>query len=654
MSMIPFLGEWAVRSSVLIAAGALLLRLLRVKNPSLRLTAWTAILAGSLAIPLLATALPKVPVAIMRALVQPTAIAPAGTTRKPESELLPPVAEYSTVPASRRPRGDKPFEWVRAAALVYAFAAGALLLRLFVGLYLSLAMLRRARPTGIAAEGIDIRESDDIASPVTAGIFRPIMLLPPDWRKWDAAKLAAIVAHERSHVRRRDPVVQFVSAIHRSLLWVSPFSWFLHRSIIRTAEEVSDDDAVAVICDRVSYAEILLEFTQRSLCQRKWMVVQMARYDRPEKRIRRVLNSASGARRITRWGVTAVLAIASPLAYVVAAAHPQVSSQPTPLPVPVAAASTLAPQQPAAAEPSPGPKPTPVQAAPPAAPSQEKPPSFDAASVKPFQPDSVAGELGKKSGGGGPGTSDPGRIHYQAIRVKDLILRAYDVKDFQIVGPDWLNGGDSTRYRVDATMPPDTTPEQFRAMLRSLLADRFKLAVHKETRDLPFYSLVVSKSGLKIKESAAAPAAVPGAPALPPGGRNSDKFDAYGFPIRSFPPEGGIGGWLINGRGQVFGVRRTMQQLADELVIHVGNTPVTNDTGLTGKYNFTLTYSRPRIDVTQVGPEPDWAMNPPEGPEPLGDIFGSIQTELGLKLEPKKGPRDVIVIDHIEKKPTDN
>jgi beta-lactamase regulating signal transducer with metallopeptidase domain len=201
------------------------------------------------------------------------------------------------------------------------------------------------------------------------------MLLPPDWRKWDAAKLAAIVAHERSHVRRRDPVVQFVSAIHRSLLWVSPFSWFLHRSIIRTAEEVSDDDAVAVICDRVSYAEILLEFTQRRLCQRKWMVVQMARYDRPEKRIRRVLNSASGARRITRWGVTAVLAIASPLAYVVAAAHPQVSSQPTPLPVPVAAASTLAPQQPAAAEPSPGPKPTPVQAAPPAAPSQEKPPS---------------------------------------------------------------------------------------------------------------------------------------------------------------------------------------------------------------------------------------------------------------------------------------
>ena len=142
------------------------------------------------------------------------------------------------------------------------------------------------------------------------------------------------------------------------------------------------------------------------------MVVQMARYDRPEKRIRRVLNSASGARRVTRWGVTAVLAIASPLAYVVAAAHPQVS-QPTPLPVAVAAAPALAPQQPAAAvaravpepesraaEPAPGPEPTPVQVAPPAAPSQQEPPSFDAASVKPFQPDSVAGEGEKKSGCG--------------------------------------------------------------------------------------------------------------------------------------------------------------------------------------------------------------------------------------------------------------
>ena len=60
------------------------------------------------------------------------------------------------------------------------------------------------------------------------------------------------------------------------------------------------------------------------------------------------------------------------------------------------------------------------------------------------------------------------------------------------------------------------------------------------------------------------------------------------------------------------------------------------------------------MDVTPAGQEPDWVMNPPEGPEPLGDIFGSIQTELGLKLQPKKGPRDVIVIDHIEKKPTDN
>jgi uncharacterized protein (TIGR03435 family) len=294
-----------------------------------------------------------------------------------------------------------------------------------------------------------------------------------------------------------------------------------------------------------------------------------------------------------------------------------------------------------------------VQAAPPAVPSQEKPLTFDAASVKPFTPASATGGRGKSGGGpGGPGTSDPSRIHYPAVRLKDLILRAYDVKDFQIVGPDWLNATDeSARFAVDATMPPDTTSEQLRAMLRNLLAERFKLAVHRETRELPVYSLVVSKGGLKIKESA--PTAGPGAPDLPPGGRNSGKFDPYGFPIRNLPPEGGIGSWFINGRCQLFGERRTMQELADGLVNHL-RTPVTNDTGLTGKYDFTLTYSRPRFDGIPVGPVEDWVMNPPEAPEPLGDIFESIQTELGLKLEAKKGPRDVFVIDHIEKKPTEN
>src|SRR5579863_1961855 len=108
--------------------------------------------------------------------------------------------------------------------------------------------------------------------------------------------------------------------------------------------------------------------------------------------------------------------------------------------------------------------------------AQQKPLTFDVASVKPFSPASAGG--GRKGGGGrtGPGTADPGRIHYGAIRLKDLVINAYGVKDFQIVGPDWLNDdSETTRFTIDATMPPDTTKEQLRLMLQSLLADRFKL-----------------------------------------------------------------------------------------------------------------------------------------------------------------------------------
>jgi uncharacterized protein (TIGR03435 family) len=653
MNLFLFLVEWLVRSSVLILAGAIVLWLLRVKSPSARLAAWTFLLGASLAVPLLRSALPQLPLTVRR-----TAAPVAAAAVSPTEPAL--ATSDDSASAALTPRMvAEPFDWMGFAVLWYTLVAALLLARLLIGLALSFSVIRRSRATGIASNGVQARESDGVLSPVTAGVFWPVILLPTDWRDWPSAKLAAVLAHECSHMRRRDSGVQFLSAIHRSLLWASPASWILDRGLVRAAEELSDDDAISAIGDRILYAELLLEFSQRASGQSNWVMVPMARQQRPEKRIRRVLNSNAIPRRLTRWSVTVTLALGAPLTYLAAAVHPQGVPQPAPTPIAVGPEPAPAQAEPAAAarivsQAAPGP----VQAAPTAAPSPGKPLTFDAASVKPVKPPPSGGGRGKAGGGpGGPGTSDPSRIHYPAIRLKDLILRAYDLKDYQIVGPDWLNATDeSTRFAVDATMPPDTSLDQFRAMLRNLLAERFKLTAHHETREMPVYALVVAKGGLKIKESAPAPPAGSGAAELPPGGRNSGKFDPYGFPVRNLPPEGGIGSWFINGRCQLFGVRRTIQELADGLVMHLSNTPVTNDTGLTGTYDFTLTYSRPRFEGTPLEgvPVEDWVMNPPEGPAPLGDIFESIQTELGLKLEAKKGPRDVIVIDHIEKKPTEN
>ncbi|HXA48884.1 MAG TPA: M56 and DUF3738 domain-containing protein, partial [Candidatus Acidoferrum sp.] len=449
---------------------------------------------------------------------------------------------------------------------------------------------------------------------------RPVILLPQDWRDWDGPTLDAVLAHERSHIGRRDPLVQLLSALHRALLWYSPASWCLHSRIVRVAEEASDDAAVAAINDRAGYAELLLSFMQRGVRGGNWQGVPMARYGRPEDRVQRILDATSLTRGVTRAGIAAILAFGAPLTYVAAAARPQ-----------SAAATAQTP------------------------PAPDKMLTFDVASVKPFVPPPASGG-GRKGGRGpsGPGTADPERVHYSAIRLKDLVIAAYNVKDFQIVGPAWLESTDeTTRFVIDAKLPPGATKEQLQVMLQNLLAERFKLAIHRETRERSKYSLTVVRNGPKLKESAPY-VPPPDAETVPRGGRGRS-IDAYGFPVWQEPPEGGTWRFFINGRARLGARRATMQDLADELTTWQLRTPVTNDTGLQAKYDFILTFSVPDWHG-QIMELPDGMgrLDPSVASEPLPDLFAAMQSELGLKLEPKKGPVDVIVIDHIERTPTAN
>ena len=125
--------------------------------------------------------------------------------------------------------------------------------------------------------------------------------------------------------------------------------------------------------------------------------------------------------------------------------------------------------------------------------------TFEAASVKPAGP-FVPGEMGSMRGG--PGSGDPGRITSARATLSDLLARAYDVWLDQISGPAWLNDRSAYAYRIDATLPPKTTMEQFRLMLQNLLAERFHLRLHHETKTRPGYELVVASGGPKLKESA--------------------------------------------------------------------------------------------------------------------------------------------------------
>jgi RND family efflux transporter MFP subunit len=351
MSAIQFLAEWAVRSSLLIGIAAVALWALRVKDSSVRLAAWIAVLAGSLLIPVMSVSLPVIPVRVRQAAPVVAAISTA-------SNSAPVAAPFAPVVP-----GPAPIDWKTLAFVVYVTIAAGLLLRLSIGLLGSLRLLRRSSAT----EREKIRQSERIAAPVTLGILRPSIVLPPDWRDWDRAKFDAVVAHERSHIERHDPLVQVVSAIHRSLLWFSPLAWFLHSRIVRTAEEASDDAAVGVIRDRASYAELLLDFVQRGVRVRAQTIagVPMARYGRADQRIHRILDSTVLSRGVTKRAVAAIVLIGVPLSYVVATAKAQ---------SPSAAAAPTQPKQ--------------VQT--PAAKSQ---PKSDAQFLSRVSPDSASGDL---------------------------------------------------------------------------------------------------------------------------------------------------------------------------------------------------------------------------------------------------------------------
>jgi uncharacterized protein (TIGR03435 family) len=285
-------------------------------------------------------------------------------------------------------------------------------------------------------------------------------------------------------------------------------------------------------------------------------------------------------------------------------------------------------------------------------------PTFDAATIKPFATPGGRGTFLFGGGRGGPGSSDPGRIHYRGLTLKNLLVNAYDVKDYQISGPDFLN---TERFDVEATMPPETTKQQFLIMLQNLLAERFKMTVHHETKELPMYSLVVGKSGPKIKESPPVSAETETKePAPPPPLPERPKMGADGFPVLPLP-SGGRGGMFMMRAPwgtRMMAQRQTIEDLTGRLSTLLSK-PVIDATELKAKYDFTLTFSMDGLTDNMPMPPPGGdggRGGPREMPdiEPPQNLFSAIQSQLGLKLEPKKGNVDLIIVDHAEKTPTEN
>lgn len=200
-----------------------------------------------------------------------------------------------------------------------------------------------------------------------------------------------------------------------------------------------------------------------------------------------------------------------------------------------------------------------------------------------------------------------GTLNAENVSLLMLLQAAYDLSALRIVGPNWL---DSDRYDVTGKSPQGVSDGELMPMLQALLKDRFRISGHREMKEMTVYEMIVGKDGLKMSV-----------------------FDPT-HPLVS-PPNRNRGGAMIVGSG-------TMPQLAKMMSGPAGR-PVLDKTGLSGRYNYILSFTPLSAQAAESASD----SAPP-------DLFTAVQQQLGLKLESKKDPIEILVIDHAERVPAEN
>jgi beta-lactamase regulating signal transducer with metallopeptidase domain len=386
----------ALALSVIVGVG---LSAFRVKNTSIRLFAWTAVLYAALVMPLLQQMLPPLPIPApafleheltkaqvvfsgtaettppFRSLAgaaerrqnaahgagvgkevdanQPQPDERSAVTNSPKrtstalASSLSPAIEAHSINAPHASflayseSSPSSIRWSAIASGIYLAVALIFFARFFIGLAFSRRLLQascqiedpcvtqrlaaRASACSLASTP-QAAESEMISVPVTMGALRSTILLPIDWREWDDAQLDAVIAHEVSHVARHDALTQRLSLLHRAIFWFSPLSWWLDRHLADLAEQASDEAALSCGADRQHYAKILVGFFEAlhtAPGRVWWQGVSMAKAGQAEHRVERILAwKGSLAMRLQKSIAVVVVALAIPLVYLAASAHP--------------------------------------------------------------------------------------------------------------------------------------------------------------------------------------------------------------------------------------------------------------------------------------------------------------------------------------------
>jgi bla regulator protein BlaR1 len=439
---------------------------------------------------------------------------------------------------------------------------------------------------------------EDVAAPLTCGIVRPTIVLPSQAITWADHEIKQALVHELEHIRRADWPVHIATRLVCAIYWFNPLAWIAWRQLSLEAERACDD-AVLGIAERTAYAQQLVTLARRARTS-PVPVLSMVNRSELSERISSLLDEAQTRGRLGFRGAATILAIAGILAAVV-------------VPLRAAAQAPVQVQDPATL------------------------PSFDVVSVK----ENKSGDMAQGS------RRQPGRIVITNVPLRLSIINFFGLQPQQLIGgPDWI---DSTRYDIIAqfsgempvTEPGTVGPLQL--MMQRVFAERFKLAVHTETREIPVYELSLARRdrtlGSKLKPAATDCEAVmnamlksarEGGPPPTAGPQLPDGRPACGMRF-------GPGNRLVAGGTSMAALARNMSNQAGRIIV--------DKTGLIGGFDLELEFIP---DPSAGGGQPA-AVNDTN----LPSLFTALEEQLGLKLVPKRTPVQVLVIDRVER-PTEN
>ena len=286
--------EWSLRALLMAGGTGLVVSALRVRGASLLHRAWTAALVAMLLLPVWTQWGPSVTARVLPAapvLARFDVPAPEISLSAVSPQAIPPQAErpLARIEANRlAPHSSGP-NWQMMLLTLYLAGFAGMLLRLIAGTVKVRSMMRQAR------EADGFATSPLCAAPVTIGWIHPILLLPDCWRAWPAGKLEAVLLHERAHIRRRDPLVQWLALLNRCVFWFHPVAWWLERKLAALAEEACDAAVLDGGHAPHDYARYLIEIA-RSVniggARVRWAGAVAFSDGKLPRRIRRIMDAA--------------------------------------------------------------------------------------------------------------------------------------------------------------------------------------------------------------------------------------------------------------------------------------------------------------------------------------------------------------------------